>query len=239
SHIVANTIPNCISYDPTYGYELAVIVHSGLVRMYENHENIFYYITTMNELYSHPAMPKGAEAGIIKGMYKLSGKANPQVRLLGCGTILREVERAAEMLQNDWKISANVWSVTSFNELTREAQALDRQNRLSGKPPQMPYITECLGDSKSPVIAATDYMKNFAEQIRKYVPARYEVLGTDGFGRSDSRQALRDFFEVDANYITITALKALADEGKIDALVIAKALKKYGINPNKPNPMSV
>jgi len=241
SHLVANTIPNCISYDPTYAYELAVIVRSGLHRMYENHENIFYYITTMNELYTHPEMPKGTEEGIIKGIYPLKevGTGELQVQLMGCGTILREVEQAAQMLADDWGVKSNIWSVTSFNELTREAQAIDRVNRFSAEEPQVPYITQCLADTKGPVIATTDYMRNYAEQVRKYIPGRYEVLGTDGFGRSDSRAALRDFFEVDANYVTVAALKALVDEGEMDATVVAQAIEKYGINTNKPNPMTV
>ena len=241
SHLVANTIPNCISYDPTYAYELAVIVRSGLHRMYENHENIFYYITTMNELYTHPEMPKGTEEGIIKGIYPLKevGTGELQVQLMGCGTILREVEQAAQMLADDWGVKSNIWSVTSFNELTREAQAIDRVNRFSAEEPQVPYITQCLADTKGPVIATTDYMRNYAEQVRKYIPGRYEVLGTDGFGRSDSRAALRDFFEVDANYVTVAALKALVDEGEMDAAVVAQAIEKYGINTNKPNPMTV
>lgn len=241
SHIVANTIPNCVSYDPTYAYELAVIVRSGLHRMYEKHENIFYYITTMNELYTHPEMPAGTEEGIIKGIYSLKevGTGDKEVQLMGCGTILREVEKAAQMLADDWGVKSNIWSVTSFNELTREAQAIDRVNRFTTEAEKVPYITQCLADKKGPVIVATDYMRNYAEQVRKYIPNRYEVLGTDGFGRSDSRQALRDFFEVDANYVTVAALKALVDEGEMNASVVAEAVKKYNIDITKPNPMSV
>ena len=242
SHIVANTIPNCISYDPTYAYELAVIVRSGLYRMYEQHENIFYYITTMNELYSHPQMPEGSEDGIIKGMYQFDsvGNSDIQVQLMGSGSILREVEKAAQMLNDDWGVSSNIWSVTSFNEIAREAQAIDRDNRLdtTGES-KTPYITQCLEGKKGPVIASTDYMRGFAEQVRKYIPAKYEVLGTDGFGRSDSRQALRDFFEVDANYVTVAALRALVDEGEFDISVVADAIKKYGLDVNKSNPMKV
>ncbi len=241
SHIVANIIPNCISYDPTYAYELAVIVQSGLRRMYEKHENIFYYITVMNEIYTHPEILAGTQEGIIKGIYPLKkvGTGDKQVQLLGSGTILREVEKAAQMLTDDWGVKSNIWSVTSFNELTREAQAIDRENRFSVGPPKVPYITQCLADAKGPVIATTDYMRNYAEQVRKYIPARYEVLGTDGFGRSDSRAVLRDFFEVDANYVTITALKALVDEGEIAASVVTDAIKKYGVDIGKPNPMTV
>ena len=241
SQLVANTIPNCVSYDPTYAYELAVIVRSGLERMYEKNENIFYYITTMNELYAHPEMPENSEEGIIKGMYALKsvGESNLQVQLMGSGTILREVEAAAQMLADDWNVQSDIWSVTSFNELAREAQAIDRVNRFSTDAPTAAYVTQCLENAKGPVIVATDYMRNHAEQIRKYVPNRYEVLGTDGFGRSDSRAALRDFFEVDANYVVLATLKALVDEGDMDGSVIAQAIEKYGININKPNPMTV
>ncbi|MBT4001479.1 MAG: pyruvate dehydrogenase (acetyl-transferring), homodimeric type, partial [Candidatus Thioglobus sp.] len=241
SHLVANTIPNCVSYDPAYAFELAVIVRSGLERMYEKNENIFYYITTMNELYTHPEMPENAEQGIIKGMYALKtvGTGDKQVQLMGSGTILREVEVAAQMLADDWDVKSDVWSVTSFNELTREAQAIDRVNRFTTDAPKVPYITQCLENAKGPVIVATDYMRNHAEQVRKYVPSRYEVLGTDGFGRSDSRAALRSFFEVDASYVVLASLKALVDEGEMDASVVAQAVEKYGININKPNPMVV
>lgn len=241
SHIVANTIPNCVSYDPTYAYELAVIIQSGLKRMYEDNENIFYYITTMNELYEHPAMPKGSEEGIVKGMYKLKtvGKGDSEVQLMGSGTILREVEKAADMLASDWGIKSHVWSVPSFNEITREAQAIDRENRFDATSKKIPYITQCLKDTKGPVIASTDYIRNYAEQVRKYVPSRYEVLGTDGFGRSDSRQALREFFEVNASYVTLAALKALADEGEIKPNIVEQAIKKYNIDTSKANPMTV
>lgn len=242
SQLVANTIPNCISYDPTYGYELMVIIHSGLYRMYEKHENIFYYITVMNELYTHPEMPKNSEQGIIKGMYKLKtiGNSMIEVQLMGSGTILREVEKAAKMLADDWGVKSSIWSVTSFNELTREAQAIDRINRFNTSGiTQVPYITKCLEDVNGPIIVATDYMRNFAEQVRKYVPNRYEVLGTDGFGRSDSRAALREFFEVNAKYITIVALKALSDEGEIEISIFTKAIQKYKLNISKPNPMTV
>ncbi len=241
SHLVANTIPNCVSYDPTYAYELAVIIRSGLKRMYEDNENIFYYVTTMNELYAHPQMPQDSEEGIIKGMYALKqvGSGDVEAQLMGSGTILREVEKAATMLADDWGVKSTVWSVTSFNELAREAQAIDRENRFSTETPKVPYVTKCLEGAKGPAIVSTDYMRNHAEQIRKYVPARYEVLGTDGFGRSDSREALRDFFEVDANYVTLVTLKALVDEGKMDSSIIAQAVEKYGINIDKPNPMSV
>jgi pyruvate dehydrogenase E1 component len=171
---------------------------------------------------------------------KKVGTGDTQVQLLGSGTILREVEKAAQMLADDWGVKSSIWSVTSFNELTREAQAIDRENRFSlASSPKVPYITQCLADTKGPVIATTDYMRNYAEQVRKYIPGRYEVLGTDGFGRSDSRAALRDFFEVDANYVTIAALKALVDEGEMEASVVSDAIKKYGVDIGKPNPMTV
>jgi pyruvate dehydrogenase E1 component len=240
SLIVSNTIPNCISYDPTYAYELAVILRDGMRRMYEDMENIFYYITLMNENYTHPAIPKGVEEGIIKGIYPLKtvGKSKVEVQLLGSGAILREVEKAADMLDKDWAVKSHIWSVTSFNELTREAQSVDRDNLFQeGDKKKTPYISECLKKSKGPVIAATDYMRNYAEQIRKYVPLHYEVLGTDGFGRSDSRKELRYFFEVNANYIVFVTLKALVDDGILESKIIKSAIKKLNIDINKSNPM--
>ena len=240
SLIVANTIPNCVSYDPTYAYELAVIIHNGMQRMYGDMENIFYYITLMNETYPHPAMPKGVEEGIIKGIYPLKsvGKSKNEVQLLGSGTILREVEKAADMLDKDWSVKSNIWSVTSFNELTREAHSVDRDNRfLVGDKQKTPYITKCLKNAKGPVIAATDYMRNYAEQVRKYIPSNYQVLGTDGFGRSDSRKELRYFFEVNANYIVYATLNALVEDGSLDEKILSKAIKKLKINKNKTNPM--
>ena len=241
SLIVANTIPNCISYDPTYAYELAVILRDGMSRMYEKMENVFYYITLMNENYTHPEMPKGSEEGIIKGMYHLKtvGKSSIEVQLLGSGAILREVEKAADMLKKDWGIMSNIWSVTSFNEITREAQSIDRENLLNiSKSKKTPYITKCLAKSSGPVIAATDYMRNYAEQVRKYIPVHYEVLGTDGFGRSDSRKELRYFFEVNADYIVFVTLNALVDDEILDSKIINKAVKKLNIDLNKSNPMN-
>ena len=241
SLIVANTIPNCISYDPTYAYELAVILRDGMFRMYEKMENVFYYITLMNENYTHPEMPKGSEEGIIKGMYHLKtvGKSSIEVQLLGSGAILREVEKAADMLEKDWGIMSNIWSVTSFNEITREAQSIDRENLHNiSKSKKTPYITKCLAKASGPVIAATDYMRNYAEQVRKYIPVHYEVLGTDGFGRSDSRKELRYFFEVNADYIVFVTLNALVDDGILDSKIINKAVKKLNIDLNKSNPMN-
>ncbi|MBI5429450.1 MAG: pyruvate dehydrogenase (acetyl-transferring), homodimeric type [Nitrosomonadales bacterium] len=246
SHLMAATIPNCVSYDPTFAYELAVIVQDGMRRMYQNQEDVFYYLTVMNENYTHPAMPKGAEEGIIKGMYKFrtqdSGprtQKKPAVQLLGSGTILREVIAAAEMLEKDFGVAADVWSVTSFNELRREGIDCERWNMLHPEAkPRISYVEQCL-DAKTPVISATDYIRSYSDQIRPFVKAHYKTLGTDGFGRSDTRKKLRGFFEVDRHYVAIAALKALADEGTIAASVVSKAIKQYKINPDKPNPVTV
>lgn len=241
SHIAAATIPNCVSYDPTYSYELAVIMHNGLKRMYEKQENKFYYITVMNEIYSHPEMPKGVEEGILKGIYRLKqvGNSDIEAQLLGSGSILREIEFAAELLAKDWNIKATVYSVTSFNELAREAQSIDRVNKLTNNN-NIPYITKCLKDTKGPVIAATDYIKAYGEQVRKFIPKRYEVLGTDGFGRSDTRKQLRHFFEIDRYYIVLTTLIALIDEGElVDKKIITKAIKLYKLDTNKEDPTKV
>jgi pyruvate dehydrogenase E1 component len=246
SHLMAATIPNCVSYDPTFAYELAVIVHDCMRRMYHNQEDVFYYLTVMNENYTHPAMPKGAEEGIIKGMYKLSegarGKGEgkkPRVQLLGSGTILREVIAAAELLSKDFGVSADVWSVTSYNELRREGIDCERWNTLHPEAkPRVSYVEQCL-DAKIPVISATDYIRSYSDQIRPFVKAHYKTLGTDGFGRSDTRKKLRGFFEVDRHYVAIAALKALADEGAIPASEVSKAIKLYKINPDKPNPTTV
>ncbi|HAF45982.1 MAG TPA: pyruvate dehydrogenase (acetyl-transferring), homodimeric type [Gallionellaceae bacterium] len=242
SHLMAATIPNCISYDPTFAYELAVIVQDGMRRMYQNQEDVFYYLTVMNENYTHPAMPKGAEEGIIKGMYKFSAsksKAKAKVQLLGSGTILREVIAAAELLEKDFGVAADVWSVTSFNELRRDGIDCERWNTLHPEAqPRTSYVDACL-DAKTPVIAATDYMRAYSDQIRPFVKARYKTLGTDGFGRSDFRVKLRQFFEVDRFYVAVAALKALADEGTIPASEVSKAIKLYKINPDKPNPVTV
>jgi len=247
SHLMAATIPNCVSYDPTFAYELAVIIQDGMRRMYVNQENVFYYITVMNENYAHPALPEGAEAGIIKGMYLFreveSGKwevGKPAVQLLGSGTILREVIAAAELLEKDFGVAADIWSVTSFNELRREGLDCERWNMLHPEAGERAsYVEQCLLERGGPVIAATDYIKSYADQIRPYVPGHYKVLGTDGFGRSDTREKLRRFFEVDRFYITVAALKALADEGAIKVDEVSKAIKLYGINPDKPNPLTV
>ena len=242
SHLLASTIPNCISYDPTYSYELAVIIHDGLRRMYGNKEDVYYYITVMNENYPHPAMPEDSTQGILKGMYLLqeSGGGKLRVQLLGSGAILREVLAAAELLGNDFGVAADVWSVTSFNELRRDCLDVDRWNMLHPEhTANKSYVGQCLERNGGPVIAATDYMKLYADQIRNHVPAPYVVLGTDGYGRSDTRAKLRRFFEVDRHYVVVAALKALADEGKIPAAQVTEAMKNYHIDPEKPNPVYV
>jgi len=245
SHILSSVIPNCVSYDPTYGYELAVIIQDGLRRMVGEQEDVYYYITVMNENYEHPAMPEGVEAGIIRGGYLLreaKSKAKSRVQLMGSGTILREVVAAAELLEADWGVAADVWSATSFTELRREGLACERWNLLHPEEkPRVPYVTQCLEKRAGPVIAATDYMKTFAEQIRPFVPRgrEYRVLGTDGFGRSDSRAKLRYFFEVNRHFIVLAALKSLADAGEGKAKAVADAIAKYGIDPDKPDPTTV
>jgi pyruvate dehydrogenase E1 component len=241
SHIVASTIPNCVSYDPAFAYELAVIVQDGLRRMYLEQEDVYYYITVMNENYPHPEMPSDAEKNILKGMYRLQAGDDSagtlRVRLLGAGTILREVIAASEILKHEYRVNADVWSVTSFNELRREALDVTRWNMLHpGQPPKASHVETCLQGNADPVIAATDYMKIYADQIREFVPGKYHVLGTDGFGRSDTREKLRHFFEVDRFYVVVAALKALSDEGKIAPGVVGEAMRKYRIDPEKPNP---
>ena len=242
SQLFAEFIPNCVSYDPTFHYELAVIVHQGMRRMYQDQENVFYYITTMNENYAHPDMPEGSEEGILKGLYKLSDNAadGPKVQLMGSGTILREAMAAAELLQQDFGVAANVWSATSMNELARDGWDAERHNRLHPEAvPRLSWVEQCLADESGPVIAATDYKRTFAEQIRAFVPGRYSVLGTDGYGRSDSRENLRSFFEVDRYHITVAALKALADDGELPLSRVSEAIKKYAINAEAPNPATV
>jgi len=242
SLVVAGTIPNCISYDPTFAYELAVIIHNGMKRMYQLKENVFYYISVMNENYLHPAMPKGAEEGIIKGIYCLEEgeEKGPKVQLMGSGTILREVIAAARLLKKDFKINADVWSVTSINELAREAQSCARWNQLHPtKKARQSYLETRLRGRKGPVIISTDYIRAYAEQIREFVWSRFVSLGTDGFGRSDTRENLRTFFEVNRYYVVVAALKALSDDGELDSKVVQQAIKKYGIDPEKPEPTTV
>ncbi|RJG25411.1 pyruvate dehydrogenase (acetyl-transferring), homodimeric type [Massilia cavernae] len=244
SHIMAATIPNCMPYDPTFGHELAVIVHDGLRRMVANQEDVYYYITIMNENYPQPGLKAGSEEGILKGMYLLqegAADAKQRVQLIGSGTILRESIAAAELLQNDWGIAADVWSAPSLTLIARDGQDAERWNLVNPTAEQrVPYVTSLMKDTSGPIIATTDYMRLFAEQIRAFIPKdrTYRVLGTDGFGRSDSRVKLREFFEVNRYYVTVAALKSLADEGKIEASVVADAVAKYGIDPNKPNPVT-
>jgi pyruvate dehydrogenase E1 component len=240
SHLMSATIPNCKSYDPTYGYELAVIIQDGLQRMYADQEDIFYYITVMNENYEHPPMPENSAADILKGMYLFKkGNENqfPRVQLLGSGVIFREVEAAAQLLHEDWGIESDLWSCPSFTELARDGQSCERWNRLHPtQPAKVAHVSACIQAINGPVIAATDYTRAFAEQIRSFIHAPYTVLGTDGFGRSDTRENLRSFFEVDRHHITIAALKSLADAGEFDAAKIEQAIAKYGIEADVTAP---
>jgi pyruvate dehydrogenase E1 component len=245
SHLLAATIPNCVAYDPTYAYELAVIIQDGLRRMYQEQEDVYYYITVMNENYEHPAMPEGVEKGILKGMYLLrEGKAKknaPKVQLLGSGTILREVIAGADLLEKDFGVAADIWSVTSFNELRRDGIDVQRWNMLHPEAePRLCHIATCLKDREGPVIASTDYMKMFADQVRGCLPThQFLALGADGFGRSDTREKLRNFFEVDRKYVAVAALKALADMELVPRKKVTEAIRKYGIDPEKPNPTTV
>ena len=244
SHVQASLIPNCISYDPTFSYELAVIIQDGMRRMYQEEENVFYYLTVMNENYKHPEMPQGVEEGIIKGLYLMQQSKNdngkkPTVQLMGSGTILNEVIKAGEILEKDYGVAANIWSATSMNELARDGEAISRWNMLHPQDkPRMSYVEECLQEHNGPVIAATDYIKNYANQIRDFVPTRYVVLGTDGYGRSDTRPNLRRHFEVNCNYIVIAALKGLAEDGSIDNKIVTKAIGNFGIDTECPNPVT-
>ena len=251
SHILANTIPNCVTYDPTYAYELAVIIQDGLRRMYKEQESVYYYITTMNENYVQPEMPKGSEEGIIKGMYLLEDGgskgykvAKPiskdvRLRLLGSGTILREVRKAAEILRKDFSVSVDVWSVTSYNELRRDALNVNRENMLNPtKKDKVPFVTSQLSKQKGPVISTTDYMKLYSDQIREFVPDSYRVLGTDGFGRSDSREQLRHFFEVDAKFVVLAALSELKLLELVTDKQITDFMKANGIDQSKANPVA-
>jgi pyruvate dehydrogenase E1 component len=257
SHVLFSVVPNVRAYDPAYAYEVAVIIQEGLRRMVAEQEDVFYYVTLMNENYVHPAMPKGAEEGILRGMYLLrnggaggrSRAKKPRVQLLGSGTILREVLAAAELLEQDFGVLADVWSVTSFTELRREGIEVERWNTLNplAKKPRVAYVTEQLQQRSGPVIASTDYIRAYADQIRGWVDGSatgerariYRVLGTDGFGRSDYRKALRSFFEVDRHHVAVAALKALADDGTIDAKQVAEAIKRYEIDPAAPMPTTV
>jgi len=242
SHILAGTIPNCISYDPTFAHEVAVIMQEGMKRMVERQENVYYYITLLNENYAQPGLKAGTEEQIIKGMYLLDeGQGGAlRVNLLGSGTILRESIAAQKLLAEEWGVAANVWSCPSFNELTRDGQDADRWNLLHPtETPRVPFVTQQLQAHEGPVIASTDYMKNYAEQIRAFIPKGrdYKVLGTDGFGRSDFRSKLREHFEINRHYIVVAALKSLADEGKLPLTKVAEAIEKYKLAVDKINPL--
>jgi len=243
SHILASTIPNCITYDPTFSFEVAVIVQHGLQRMYADREDVYFYLTLMNENYQHPAMPMGAEDGIIKGLYQLEKTPKPgkkHVNLMGSGTILVQAMKAAQMLKQDFGVTADIWSATSFNELARDGQDCLRWNRLNPlAEPKVPFITRTLKDAKGPIVIATDYMKNYGEQVRGFVEQPLCILGTDGFGRSDSRVNLRRFFEVDANHIAGAAMVELFRMGHVTRTDLEKALKNYDIEGDKPNPRLV
>ncbi len=245
SHILAGVIPSCIAYDPTFSYEVAVIIQDGMRRMFQEQEDVYYYITLMNENYTHPAMPQGAEQGILKGMYLFregrADKSVPKVQLLGSGTILREVIAGAELLEKDFGVASDIWSVTSFSQLRRNGIEAQRWNMLHAESePRASYIENCLKDHPGPVVASTDYMKLFADQVRAFLPGRhFSVLGTDGYGRSDTREQLRRFFEVDRHFVAVAALKALADQGKLPRGKVPEAMRKYGIDPEKPHPVAV
>jgi pyruvate dehydrogenase E1 component len=243
SHIIAQTIPNCVSYDPTFAHEVAVIMQSGLKRMVENQENVFYYITLLNENYPMPGLQPGTEEQIVKGMYlcKPGAEGKNRVQLLGSGTILRESIAAQELLAKDWGVQADVWSCPSFNELARDGLDCERFNMLhpDAKEPAVPFVTQQLEKHAGPVVASTDYIKQYVDQIRAFIPKgrAYKVLGTDGFGRSDFRSKLREHFEVNRHYIVVAALNALADEGTMPRAKVAEAIKKYAIKADKVNPL--
>jgi pyruvate dehydrogenase E1 component len=240
SHLQSATIPNCVSYDPTYSFELAVIIREGLRRMISEQEDVFYYLTLMNENYQHPAMPEGAEEGILRGLYLLQGSENAKVQLLGSGVILREVLAGAQLLQDDFGVSADVWSVPSFTELRREGMEVERWNTLHpGEDARSTWIQTSLEGHDGPVVAASDYMRSFADQIRPWIDAPYRVLGTDGYGRSDYRKALRSFFEVDRHHVALAALTELAKTGQVDAGAPQKAIESYDIDPERPAPWKV
>ena len=244
SHILASTIPNCVSYDPTFAHEVGVIMHHGLERMVNKQENVYFYITLLNENYPMPGLKPGTEAQILKGMYLLEAgvgkKGAPSVNLMGSGTILRESMAAKVLLEKDWGVAANVWSTPSFNELARDGQDCERWNLLHPtQKAKVPFVTQQLDPHAGPVVASTDYMKNYADQIRAFVPKgrTYKVLGTDGFGRSDFRSKLREHFEINRHYIVVASLRALADDGAVPVAKVAEAIKKYGIDVDKVNPL--
>jgi pyruvate dehydrogenase E1 component len=242
SHVLAGTIPNCVSYDPTFAHEVGVILHHGLVRMVEQQDNVYFYLTLLNENYPQPGLKAGTEEQIIKGMYLLEegAKKTPRVNLLGSGTILRESIAARALLEKDFGVAANVWSCPSFTQLARDGQDVERWNLLHPtETPRLAFVTQQLGPHAGPVVASTDYVKNYAEQIRAFIPKgrSYKVLGTDGFGRSDFRYKLREHFEIDRHYIAVAALKALADDGTVPAAKVAEAIARYDIDADKINPL--
>jgi pyruvate dehydrogenase E1 component len=241
SQLWVSSIPNCVAYDPAYGYEMAVIVHEGLDRMLRRQEDVFYYLTMMNENYAHPPMLEGTRDGILRGLYQLrdaQDQSAPRVQLLGSGSILREVLAAAELLRDEFGVHADVWSATSFTELRRDGLDVERWNLLHpGEPPRRSFVEEQLGGRPGPVIAATDWVKAYADQIRPFVSAPYRVLGTDGFGRSDRREGLRHFFEVNRFFVAVAALKSLADAGVVPRATVSQAIERFKIDPAKPNPM--
>jgi pyruvate dehydrogenase E1 component len=244
SHVLSSVIPNCRSFDPAFGYEVAVIIQDGLRRMYAEQEDAYYYLTLLNENYPQPAMPEGAAEGILKGLHKVragqGGKKAPRVQLIGSGAILNEVLAAAALLEADWGVAADAWSATSFTELARDGMSCERAARLNpGAPARPSWVETCLGLTSGPVVAATDYVRAFAEQIRPWVGRRYLVLGTDGFGRSDTREQLRRFFEVDRHHVVVAALTALGRDGAVPAGRAAEAMAKYGIDPSTPDPWTV
>jgi len=243
SHVLFSVVPNVRAYDPTFGYEVAVIIQDGLRRMVAEQEDVFFYITLLNENYRHPPMPEGAQEGILRGMYLLrssSREGGPRVQLLGSGSILNEVLAAAELLETDFGVAADVWSVTSFTELRRDGIEAERWNMLHPlEGARRAYVTEQLEARGGPVVASTDYIRTFADQIRQWVPGRYRVLGTDGFGRSDFRSALRRFFEVDRHYVAVAALKELADSGEIDSARVKEAIDRYEIDADAAMPTTV
>jgi pyruvate dehydrogenase E1 component len=242
SHTLALPVPNCRAYDPAYAYELAVVIREGLKRMYVDGESVFYYLTVMNEQYEMPEMPEGVEAGILKGLYRFraapdGAKAKARAQLLGSGAILNEVVKAQQILAEQYSVAADVWSVTSYQELYRDGHAAERWNRLHpGEKARIPYVTQCLGQTEGVIVAASDYVKALPDAIDRWMPRRLTSLGTDGFGRSEGRSALREFFEVDARFIVLAALGALADEGSFERKKLNQAIKDLGINPDKPNP---
>jgi len=240
SHVLSSTVPNCVSYDPTYAYELAVIIQDGLRRMYAKQEDVFFYITVLNENYYHPPLPQGVNEGILRGLYPLSegpADARARVQLLGSGAILREVIAAAELLHADWGVAGDVWSATSWTELRRDGLETERWNRLHpDEPRRQSYVASQLGTRGGPVVASSDYMKTCADQIRAFVPGRYVALGTDGYGRSDLRASLRGHFEVDRHFVAIAALSALAEDGELPPAVVRQAIEKYGVDPERKNP---